>query len=239
MKSIIICEGFSDLVLIQYFMRKANGWNDFRKGVFNPCSDKSRDLKKDGNILTIISSNGCSRLLEALLAVVEYNKNEPKIEEKYSKIVIVTDNDDGNVEMNLIDDIKTKLGILSVQIFNNQWFKYEIRDFANRNIKLDVLPLIIPYNENGAMETFLLNAIANNDDYDKEIIKKANAFVDTVDPENRYNKRRGYKVKAKYEVYFSVRTAAEEWKERGNILRNISWEKYPLIQSGFKELSNL
>lgn len=239
MKSIIICEGASDFALIQYFMRKANGWNDFRRGVFNPCSDKSRDLEKNGDLLTIISSNGCSRLLEALSAVIEYNKNEPKIDAKYLKIAIVTDNDDGNVETDFLDDIKTKLNIHSIQISNNQWFSYEINDFADRQITLEILPLIIPYDEHGAMETFLLGAIADNDDYDKEIVKKTKAFVDTVDPENRYNKRRGYKVKAKYEVFFSVRIAAEEWKERGNILRNIPWEDYSLIQTGFKELSKL
>jgi len=27
MKSVIICEGSTDLVLIQYYMEKANGWN--------------------------------------------------------------------------------------------------------------------------------------------------------------------------------------------------------------------
>lgn len=239
MKSIIICEGASDFALIQYFMRKANGWDDFRRGIFNPCSDKSRDLKKNGNLLTIISSNGCSRLLEALSAVIEYNKNEPKIDEKYLKIAIVTDNDDGNIETDFLDDIKKKLNIKSLQISNNKWFNYKIKDFADRLLTLEILPLIIPYDESGAMETFLLKAIADNNDYDKEIIRKTKNFVDTVDPENRYNKRRGYKVKAKYEVFFSVRTAAEEWKERGNILRNISWENYSLIQSGFKELSKL
>lgn len=239
MKSLIICEGASDWALLQYYMRKANNWTDLKKGTFNPCSDKTRDFEKNGNILTIISSKGCSRLLEALQAVIEYNINEPDVNKKYVKIAIITDNDDGNVLTDFIDDLKNKLKKPSVTINNNQWFTHTITDFADRNIIIEILPLVIPFDENGAMETFLLSAIADKDEYDKEIINKTYSFVDTIDPENRYNQRRGYKEKAKYEVFFSIRTAAEEWTQRGSILRDIPWEKYTLIQTSFKELSKL
>ena len=230
MKSMIICEGASDWTLIQYYMRKAYNWNDLHKGYFNPCSDKTRDFEKDGNILTIISSKGCSRLLEALQAAIEYNINEPDENKKYMKIAIITDNDDGNVLTDFITDMKNKLNVSSIEINNNQWFTYDITDFAGRLVSIEILPLVIPFETNGAMETFLLNAIADNDEY---------SFVDNVDPENRHNQRRGYKEKAKYEVFFSVRTAAEEWTKRGSILRDIPWEKYTLIQTSFKELSKL
>lgn len=66
---------------------------------------------------------------------------------------------------------------------------------------------VIPFEENGALETFLLNAISQNDEYDKEIINKGNIFVDEIDSEKRYLNRRRYITKAKFDVYFSVRTS--------------------------------
>ena len=98
---------------------------------------------------------------------------------------------------------------------------------------------VIPFEENGALETFLLNAISQNDEYDKEIINKGNIFVDEIDSEKRYLNRRRYITKAKFDVYFSVRTSAEQFTERQNILRNINWEKYEEIQESFKKLKEL
>ena len=49
----------------------------------------------------------------------------------------------------------------------------------------DLLLLFIPFNENGALETYLLNCIGNNDPYDKTIIDKGNTH-----PTGKYVSRR-------------------------------------------------
>ena len=77
------------------------------------------------------------------------------------------------------------------------------------------------------------------DSYDKEIITKGNSFVDSIDKEKRYLNKRRYITKAKFDVYFSVRTSAEQFTERKNILRNINWEEYEEIQESFKKLKDL
>lgn len=57
--------------------------------------------------------------------------------------------------------------------------------------------------------------------------------------EKRYLTKRRYITKAKFDVYFSVRTAAEQFMERQNILKNIEWEKYIKIQKDFEKLGDL
>ena len=89
------------------------------------------------------------------------------------------------------------------------------------------------------METFLLNAISANDEYDAGIIKNCNRFVDEIDVEKRYLTKRRYITKSKFDVYFSVRTAAEQFVERQNIFLNIPWEQYVEIQKSFKQLADL
>ena len=106
-------------------------------------------------------------------------------------------------------------------------------------INFRVLLLIIPFEEEGALETFLLKAIASKDEYDNEIIEKGNIFVETVDPQKKYLVRRRYVTKAKLDVYFSIRTPVDQFTERQNILKNINWEEYEYIQDSFKKLREL
>ena len=66
-----------------------------------------------------------------------------------------------------------------------------------------------------------------------------NNFVDMVDEEKRYLTKRRYVTKAKFDVYFSIRTSAEQFVERQNILKSVPWEKYMQIQKSFDKLSDL
>ena len=97
----------------------------------------------------------------------------------------------------------------------------------------------IPFEDTGAMETFLLDAIGKANPYDAKIISDCNQFVDNVDNQKKYLNKRRYITKAKFDVYFSVRTAAEQFVERQNILKNIPWEDYAEIQNSFKKLDDL
>lgn len=104
---------------------------------------------------------------------------------------------------------------------------------------MKILVLVIPFEETGALETFLLKAIGKQSEYDKNIILKGNDFVDSVDPDKRYLTSRRYITKAKFDVYFSIRTPSAFFVERQNILKGIEWEKYMEIQECFEKLGEL
>lgn len=74
---------------------------------------------------------------------------------------------------------------------------------------------------------------------DADFIRKGNLFVEEIDSEKRYLTKRRYITKAKFDVYFSIRTAAEQFVERQNIMKDIAWEKYVLIQESFQKLEEL
>lgn len=99
--------------------------------------------------------------------------------------------------------------------------------------------MFIPFDENGALETYLLNCIGNNDTYDKIIIDKSKGFIDTIDPNEKYLNQRRLKTKAKFDVYFSVRTAADQYSERQNILKSVAWENYDTIRTDFSIFKDL
>lgn len=245
MNSAIITEGPTDYTFIQYYMRKVCSWQDYQESSLRKADKqiKAREFKKNSDVLTIVSSGGCTRIAERLDLLLKKNTNSSNSAEVFTKIVVISDNDDeqagGKIET-AIESVLQKYAIdSSIKLENRKWLTLKMHNSISEELSVEILLLLIPFDENGAIETFLLDAIAEKDEYDKQIINKGNAFVETVDSEERYLKHRRDKVKAKMDVYFSIRTSAEQFPERQNILKNIEWEKYEKIQTCFSELGKL
>lgn len=245
MNSAIITEGPTDYTFVQYYMRKVCAWNDYHESSLRNADNhiKARELKRNNDILTIVSSGGCTRIADRLDLLLKKNSSSSSASEVFSKIVIISDNDDENagekVETAIVRVVTKYAKDSSIKLENRKWQSIKMNNSISEEITVDILTLLIPFDEHGAIETFLLDAIAEKDEYDKEIIKKGNDFVETVDSEEKYLKHRRDKVKAKMDVYFSIRASAEQFSERQNILKNIEWEKYEKIQTCFSELEKL
>lgn len=245
MKSIIICEGETDFVFFQNFMIKVNGWKDpgrnkalsFKSNINNSLS---RDFLKDSNMLTIISCGGCGNIKTVFEEVIRRNENEIEDSERYAKIVIITDNDDDCAETKIISDLNDSAGN-SVQISNNRWTKLTFTDTVQNQFDSELLLLVIPFDEYGALETFLLESISNVNSYDAEIIRKAKEFVDNADPEKKYLTHRGFVTKARLYAYFAIRIepTKNQFSQRKDIFTKIPWEEYENIREVFKELKKL
>lgn len=243
MNSIIICEGSTDSILLQYFLRKAYGWEDTSERI--PLSRKFRTfrkLKKEERTLCIGGSGGASQIEDKFDYILELNSFATNGEE-YNKIIILTDRDEVDTEVDFCTKISRILTARTVYtdqtIKNNEWVHCKMKNGQGKEISVDLLLLVIPFEQTGAMETFLLDAIAEMDTYDNTIIKQGNVFVDSVDPDKRYLSKRRYVTKAKFDVYFSVRTAAEQFVEGQNLLKSVPWEEYLLIQDSFKKFKDL
>ena len=247
MNNIILCEGSTDYVLLQYYMRKAYHWLDdksIQNGILKMPNQHSRNIMKNSDILTIMAVGGCSQFGDALKLVLNRNKfSPPSLSDVYSKIVIVTDRDEVGTEESFVESLKNVLDEYHVKstmdLSNNTWLQCSMCNQVGLEVNFEILLLVIPFEETGAMETFLLDAISENDPYDKSIITECNQLVDRVDPEKRYLTSRRYITKAKFDTYFSIRTPYEQFAQRGNILKNVSWEQYNSIQSAFQKLGDL
>ena len=203
MKSIIICEGETDFVFLQHFMKKVNGWNDLSNSNVRPNpsfissvdNSRSRDFIKNADMLTIISCGGCGNIKTVFEEVIRKNQNEILDEERYSKIVILTDNDETGIEVKIVSELNAVSGN-SAQIQNNSWTDLSFTDATQNQFNSELLLLIIPFDENGALETFLLSSISKQDEYESQIIKKSYDFVEHADPEKRHIDARSFKIKA-------------------------------------------
>ena len=247
MNSMIICEGPADYFLLQYYMRKAYCWNDEKEcqaGILKMPGQKSRNLIRNSDILTIMAAGGCSRLSNGLQMVLDRNfYSRPDLSDVYCRIAIITDRDEAGTEQDFIHEIQEILNKYNVSrescLSNNAWIRCSMSNQMGLTAVFYVLLMVIPFEENGAMETFLLNAVKNEDTYDKEIIEKCSCFVEQIDPERKYLTTRRYVTKAKFDTYFSIRTPVEQYAERQKILKNLKWEQYTGIQNAFQKLGEL
>ena len=245
MRSVILCEGSTDFILLQHYMRKVNGWEyKSNKPIrINDVKVRVCELVKGGDKLSIIGCGGCNRIIETLDYVLDFNSvSAPG--ECIDNIVIITDRDEVSTEVEFSNSIEEKMNTYVVKsqdimLSNNMWKNYIYQNGYGDEQQVKLLLLVIPFEDTGAMETFLLNAIANNDEYDAKIISKCNSFVDCVDEQKRYLNKRRYVTKAKFDVYFSIRTSAEQFNERRDILKSVPWENYTFIQSSFAKLGEL
>ena len=65
-------------------------------------------------------------------------------------------------------------------------------------------------------------------------------FVDSIDPEQRYLQKKDDMLQKQNSMSnFSVRTPIDQFIERRNILKDVRWENYILIQHDFSKLSEL
>lgn len=247
MNNIILCEGSTDYFLLQYYMREAYQWIDdksIQQGILKMPKQKSRNFAKHSDRLTIMAVGGCSQMGNGLKAVLDRNFfSPPPLTNAYHKIIIITDRDEAGTEQKFIQELQQIFNEYHVTypscITNNSWLSCSMCSQIGLIINFSVLLLIIPFEENGAMETFLLNAVGNEEPYDKMIIDECCRFVERVDPEKRYLSSRRYVTKAKFDTYFSIRTPVEQYVERQNILKNVRWEQYNTIQTAFQKLGEL
>lgn len=245
----ILCEGTTDCFLLEYYMQKVNGWLDIKekyeenkKRVYRYSSKCwSREFYKDGKALTITEVGGVKSLTPALKNLLMRNQSAIDDEDFYNKIVIFTDNDEVGTAADWAVSLKSLYHDLNITLeeCKDSCFKCKMKNDADDEVEFSIDLMIIPFEEQGALETFLLNSIARKNSYEGAIISKGNVFVEGVDLEKRFLNHRRLVTKAKFDVFFSVRTPYEAFAERRSILKSIPWEEYLEVRKEFEKLGEL
>lgn len=99
-----------------------------------------------------------------------------------------------------------------------------------------MLLVAIPVEHQGALETVLLDAIAE-DPYDAHIIELVDEFVKMMRNEaSRYISSNRKQLKAKLGVTWAVQYPEKVFKLINEQIRSVSWEKSDVLQKCFSEL---
>lgn len=264
MKSILICEGKTDTILLSYYLNKTQGWksantqegkqyikeNNLKgeiKNIINIETNKECSMSwyyVDTELLAICSSGGNSGIPDAFNQILTWNVSGS--DKSVDKVVIITDRDDDNVENDIIEKImelcESQKNFIKGDLKNNEWCvaDYE-KDGDNKT--LDILLMVIPFDEQGTMETFLLNCLSETGDDEKLLVEKCRGFIKNAKNiekvRENYLKERGITPKAEFSSYFSITSPNRTFEKGDKILKSIPWEKYSTFQETFKLLDSL
>lgn len=241
MKSIILCEGLTDCIFLQYYMRNMYNWMDDGRQSLG-FTKWNRKLKNGVNQLIIGHNGGCNGLIPMLDSVFQSNYLGQE-NELYCKVVFITDRDEYDSEVNMIDQIQDKItshhGFIKSDLKNNEWVDIDFVNSLGQNITVSFLILVIPLDECGAIETVLLNSIAEKDIYDKKIIDDSKKFVADADIEGRYLRKRRHILKAWFNIFFSIRVPEDFYTERQNIFMQFPWKGSQQLNNIFEKLDCL
>lgn len=257
MRNLLICEGSTDLLLIQHFLEKTTNWEYVDKkmhsqlgliDIKNKAIYKWFRKKGEENYLCIYAAKGCANIPKVLEELWVLNLSAMEREKLFGKIIILTDNDEVDTQVIFLNNIAQVLKNGNCELndlVGNEWNSIQYKSLDG-NIGIEVLPLIIPFETTGAIEDFLLNALkqkSEQDDPDKKLVSKivdeCCNFINNLDGGGLYLNKRRERTKARFTSVFVVLTPTDAFTERKNLLQSVPWEEYKEVQVAFKELSEI
>lgn len=182
MKSILLCEGKSDAILVSYYLNKVKGWEfygkkDKRKVTIPIRNNENEELNwycLGEDILSIWAIGGKSNFNYAIDQILTINKLADK-EDAFNKIILLTDRDNSSNNEDILNELMEHLK--EVNLRNNEWANMVYSNEFQEEIVVEILPIIIPFNKTGALETFILDAICEMGKEEKQIVDKSKSFI--------------------------------------------------------------
>lgn len=193
MRSIIICEGQDDLWFLAYYINKSQQWNTCESQFW--CTAYHLDAKENRhqhviymispdskNQVALFASGGQDQMKPLIKEWLQLNEKQPLF--PIDSIIILRDCDN-----RCIDKLCHEMEI---------WFKdfsaWLPSDFSLQNNQLStlqaeideieittyILPIIIPFDEAGAIETLLLKAIEDSNTEGAYIASSAKAYIESA-----------------------------------------------------------
>lgn len=250
MKSLILCEGKTDAILVSYLLCKQWGWKVLKKSSSkisgmtfetNEAEDESSYwYEKDNNQVLICGVGGRSNFYNffdnKISRIMKLNQKESN----FSKIIFIVDKDNREIKEIEKEFSKSFKSIITNPIENRKWIENEYKDSEGfQKIKFSVLLNIIPIDDQGALETLLLQSIAEKAD-DKVIVDKSLDFVEDIkDDASKYLMNNSLVLKAKLGTVFAIMSPRKVFSFIDEIIKSVEWEKSETILKTFEHFKDL
>ena len=242
MNAVILCEGKTDAILLSYYLGKMRGWQAGAKPPkwleIKPAKNSSESVEwyqRGDDRLLICGVGGKDRFAEFFKEKIL----PPLIDSSaFSKMAVVTDRDNRS-SPEIVASIYSGFKKAITDIKENEWTTNCFEDGFGLGHTLSFLLLIIPNDSEGALETVLMNAIME-DQYDKVIVEKSQAFVKEIKPDAmRYLCNRRLELKAQLSVTWAIQSPDKAFDFIDEQIRSVPWEKLDTISQCFSPLLDI
>lgn len=239
MNKLILCEGKTDAILLSYYLGQVQQWTPCKRGpkgyqisVNEKAMESAYWYQRGSDYLLICAVGGKDNFGRFFTEKVCSAIKDAQV---FSKVALVTDRDNREVE-DIAKEVCQEFSPVITQAKQNLWIENQYNDGYGLEQSLSFLLLVIPFDQQGALETLLLNTIAE-DPYDREIVARSIAFVEEIEPyAQRYIKRARLKLKARLGVTWAIQSPGKEFAFIDEQIRSVPWEKFHVLAECFSQL---
>lgn len=232
-KLLILCEGNTDQILIGSYIENTTKWKYVTSKKQMPFEvEEINWYQEDDNLLGIWECGGYS-FKQQLDLICKRELNEHVIQ----NLLIITDHDDSKAETDRLEEIKNALthGLKSNDISELSADKLVTVHYnsAFEQAVCNIGYLLVPMDKQGALETFMLDALSQNKEDAANTIEQVDSFIQNYKSEVYLQKRRD-RIKAKLGVSLSVFNPDRTFKIMKEIIDSVEWGRLDLSDSQFK-----
>lgn len=244
MNNLILCEGFDDVFILGYYLFKTEKWTYDPSGKFSDLygfpkvnfrNQVIEVYKKGKDSLAIWCVGGKDSFEKPLDFVRKVNNNYP--DRGIHQVFILSDRDDYQIAdcLSKMQNMLNEHGISIGTLQNNQ--KNTVRYEEEGEVyELNVIPTIIPFEEDGALETVLMNAIEEIGKEEQFIVGEAKKYVDEICKSGNvksYLQHNREILKAKFSSCISITNPDRSTALFNTLLMSHSWEESETIKKHF------
>ena len=241
MNKIILCEGETDAILLSYYLGKVAGWKFCKKPPANiaikpDAFEQSVNWYEKGDDRLLICAVGGKSSVRSFF---KEKVLRPVVDAgAFSRIALILDRDESEIK-SIEDHASSVFKPVISTMRNNEWIPNKYTDAYGTEQMVEGLLVVIPTEHEGALETLMLDSIAE-DPYDAVIVDKAGAFVtDMKTVASRYLGSRRSAIKAHLGVTWAVQYPEKVFKLMNEQILSVKWEKSEILHKCFEQLEKI
>lgn len=244
MKSVVLCEGRDDLWFIAYYLHKTAGWDTCNLPWSNyeltPQNQRQEVvyLRKEADSVAVWCVGGKDCFDNAISTI--FNKiimDYPF--DPIDSIVVVKDRDTDTI-IEAIATIQKWLpeGIELSNKASTTWC-HEIEGY---DLAIKITPIVIPFTEEGAIETLIMQSIREQDHEGSLIVQGANEYIDNLlhlpDIGIKYLSHDRLILKARFSAVIAVTNPCHSTGLFRDMVMTCPWEESAYVKEHFDIIVN-
>jgi len=241
MNKLILCEGKTDAILLSYYLEKTCGWThrNAPKGLDIKADETKGEsvywYRKENESLLICGVGGKDNFRSFFSDKIQSAMVDSGA---FTKIAVVTDRDDRH-EKSIVDSVLSSLNPVITTIENDKWISNCYANSYKQEANVDFLLVIIPSENEGALETLLLKAISEKEE-DRAIVERSISYVDEIHPiASKYLSKNRLKLKACLGVTWAIQYPEKLFSFIDEQIRSVKWEESKVLERCFEQLKSI
>ncbi|GAU76739.1 DUF3226 domain-containing protein [Fusibacter sp. 3D3] len=241
MNKLILCEGKTDAILLSYYLEKTCGWThrNAPKGLDIKADETKGEsvywYRKENESLLICGVGGKDNFRSFFRDKIQSAMVDSGA---FARIAVVTDRDDRH-EKSIVDSFLSSLNPIIATIENDKWISNRYENSYKQESNVDFLLVIIPSENEGALETLLLEAISEKEE-DRAIVERSISYVDEIHPiASKYLSKNRLKLKAYLGVTWSIQYPEKLFSFIDEQIRSVKWEESKVLERCFEQLKSI